>query len=418
MWGAGQAGKTSRATAILYLRSMLRGTPFHSRTSALCQGQNWRRWAGYVVASSYELTHDREYFAIRTTAALIDVSPLHKYRIHGPDAARFLDRVVTRDVPKCAVGQVMYTPWCDDAGKVLDDGTLARLDEQRFRLTSALPNLRWLCENAAGMKVTIEDVSDSVCALALQGPASRGILKRVADVELDGLRFYRITSGRVSGIPVEISRTGYTGDLGYEIWAEPRHAGAIWDALMQAGRPYGITPCGMLAMDVARIEAGLLLIQVDYIPANRALIEAQKSTPFELALGWTVKLEKELFAGRRALLEEQRRGLPWQLRGLEVQWDSLERLYGEVGLPPVLPNIAWRTSVPVYADGKQIGYATSGAWSPILKKYMALAHLRSEYAQPGRIVGMEVTVEHRRKQAAARIVQTPFFDPPRKRATP
>lgn len=397
---------------------MLRGTPFHSRTSALCQPQNWRRWAGYVVAGSYELIHDREYFAIRTTAALIDVSPLHKYHIRGPDAVRFLDRVVTRDVAKCAAGQVMYTPWCDDAGKVIDDGTLARLDEQSFRLTANLPNLRWLHENAAGMNVTIEDVSDSLCALALQGPASREILKSVADAELDGLRFFRITSGSVKGIPVQISRTGYTGDLGYEIWADPRHAEALWDALVEAGEPFGLMPCGMLAMDVARIEAGLLLIQVDYIPANRALIEAQKSSPFELGLGWTVKMEKESFVGRNTLLEERQRGSVWQLRGLEVQWESLEKIHGAFGLPPLLPTVAWRTSVPVYAHGRQVGYATSGVWSPILKKYIALAHLRSEHARPGTILGMEVTVEHRRFEAAARVVDTPFFDPARKRATP
>ena len=395
---------------------MLRGTPFHSRTRALCRAQNWRRWAGYIVASSYELTHEREYYAIRSAAALIDVTPLYKYVIRGPDAERLLNRVVTRDVTKCVVNQVMYTPWCDEAGKVIDDGTLSRLGEDMFRLTAAEPNLRWLWDNAVGLDVDIEDVTDSVAALALQGPNSREILKRASDAGMDGLKFFRLTAARIDGVPVTISRTGYTGDMGYEIWLAAGQAERVWDALVSCGTPRGLTPAGIFALDVARIEAGLLLIDVDYVPAHRALIESRKSSPYELGLGWTVKLGKGDFVGRGALLAEQRRGPAWQLRGLEVDWDSLEKVYGVVGLPPQLPSVAWRTSVPVYSGGKQIGYATSGCWSPILKKYIALAHLRAEHARPGGVVAMEVTVEHQRKRAKARVVETPFFDPPRKRA--
>ena len=395
---------------------MLRGTPFHPRTAPLCQGHNWRRWAGYVVASSYELTHEREYYAIRSSAALIDVSPLYKYLVRGSDAERFLDHVVPRSVSKCAVGRVMYTPWCDEAGKVIDDGTLQRLGEETFRLTSGEPNLRWLCDNAKGLRVTIDDESDSVAALALQGPYSREILVSVSDADLDELQFFRLVYARIAGVPVTISRTGYTGDLGYEIWLEASNATEIWDALIEGGTPYGITPAGILALDQARIEAGLLLIDVDYVPANRAIIESRKSSPFELGLGWTVRLEKEGFIGRDALLEEWRNGPEWQLVGLELRWDSLERVYGEFGLPPQLPGVAWRTSAPVYANGRQVGYATSGCWSPTLKKYIALAHLRSTHAKPGGRVEMEVTAEHQRKRAAARVVETPFFDPERKRA--
>ncbi len=395
---------------------MLKGTPFHSRTAPLCQAQNWRRWAGYIVASSYELTHDREYYAIRSAAALIDVSPLYKYMIRGPDALHLLNRVVTRDVVKCAANQVMYTPWCDDAGKVIDDGTLSRLSEDTFRLTAAEPNLRWLEDNALGLRVIIKDVSESTAALSVQGPLSRDVLQSVADGDLDDLKFFRLARCRIRDVPVIISRTGYTGDLGYEVWLDATRAEEVWDALIDAGNPYGLTPTGMLALDVARIEAGLLLIDVDYIPALKARIEAQKSSPLELGLSWTVKLDKEHFVGRRALLEEKRRGPSWQMRGLEVEWEALEKLYTEVDLPPILPTSAWRRSAPVYADGKQVGYATSGCWSPILKKYIALAHLESAYAQPGARLSMEVTVEHRRKQAAARVVETPFFNPPRKRA--
>ena len=394
---------------------MLKVTPFHPRTAPLAQGQAWRRWAGYVVASSYELLHDREYHAIRGAAALFDVSPLYKYVIGGRDAVRLLDRVVTRNVAKCSVGQVLYTPWCDADGKQIDDGTISRLTEGTFRMTAADPNLRWLHRNAAGLDVTIEDVSERTAALSLQGPNARTILQVAADFDLTGLKYFHLTSARIRSIPVTISRTGYTGDLGYEIWVDAAQAVPLWDALIAAGTPYGLTPAGMLALDVARIEAGLLLIEVDYISSHRALIEAQKSSPFELGLGWTVALDKEQFNGKGALLGEQRRGAAWQFMGIEVDWDSLERLYAEVRLPPRLPTVAWRASVPIYADGGQVGYATSGGWSPLLKQYIALAHLESAFARPGTPVRMEITVEHRRKQAAARVAKTPFFNPERKR---
>ncbi len=395
---------------------MLRGTPFHSRTSALCQSQNWRRWGGCVVAGSYELNHDREYYAIRAAAGLIDVSPLYKYLIRGRGAVAFLDRVVTRNVARCAEGQVLYTPWCDEAGKVMDDGTLARLGEEAFRLTAAEPTLRWLLDNATGFDVTIDDITESTAALALQGPAARDILRNVADADMDTLRYFRSTTATIHGIPVSISRTGYTGDLGYEIWVAAEDAEPLWDALIGGGRDYGITPTGILALDVARIEAGLILLDVDYVPAHRALIESRTSSPFELGLGWTVKLDKGPFIGSSALQREKREGSSWQLRGLDVDWESLERVYGEVGLPPQLPMIAWRTSVPVYDGGRQVGYATSGCWSPILKKYIVLAHLHSQHARPGTDLQMEVTVEHQRKRAAASVVETPFFNPERKRA--
>jgi aminomethyltransferase len=394
---------------------MLKTTPFHPRTEALCQAKNWRRWSGYVAASSYELHHDREYWAIRNSAALLDVSPLHKYLISGSDAERLMDRVVTRDVTKCAVQQVLYTPWCDDAGKVMDDGTLTRLTENSFRLTSALPNLAWLHDNALGMDVRIEDASDDIAALALQGPNSRAILSAAAGGVVDDLRFFRMVEGVIGGIAVQISRTGYTGDLGYEIWVNSESAIALWDALIDAGRPHRIVPAGLLALDMARVEAGLILIDVDYVPAHHAIIESRKSSPFELGLGWAVKPDKAAFVGREALLAEKERGPEWELKGLEVSWDSMETLYGAVGLPPQLPSEGWRTSVPVYKGERQVGYATSGCWSPLLKKYIALAHIQTPHSATGSSLTMEVTVEHHRRKAAARVVQTPFFDPERKR---
>jgi aminomethyltransferase len=395
---------------------MLKVTPFHARTSALCVSHAWRRWAGHIAASSYDLVHDREYHAIRSSAALLDVSPLHKYVISGRDAARLLDRVVTRDVTKLKIGHVAYTPWCDTAGKVIDDGTISRLGEHLFRMTSADPNLRWLSENATRLDATVEDVSESTAALALQGPTSRAILESATELDLVGLKYFRLTNATIRGVPVTITRTGYTGDLGYEIWVDAQHALPLWDALIEIGAPYGITPTGLLALDMARIEAGLILIDVDYISTRKALIEAQKSSPYEINLAWTVNLEKEFFVGRDSLVAEAARGSEWQFVGIDVEWNSLERLYAEVGLPPRLPGAAWRMSVPLYAEGEQVGYATSGSWSPLLKKYIALAHLTVPHTKPGTRVAMEVTVEHHRRRAAARVVPLPFFNPERKRA--
>lgn len=396
----------------------LRTTPFHLRTAALSEGQAWRRWAGYLVASSYELSHEREYHAIRNAAALFDVSPLYKYLITGPHAMRLLDRLVTRDVARATVGQVLYTPWCDADGKQIDDGTISVLDERTYRLTSADPNLRWLHLNAAGLDVTIADVSERTAALSLQGPSARAILEAAAERDLARLRYFRLTEARIRDVPVTISRTGYTGDLGYEIWVDVEHALALWDAVVAAGTPYGVTPAGMLALDVARIEAGLLLIEVDYVSARHALIEAQKSSPLELGLGWTVAADKARYNGQHALAAERRRGPAWQFTGLMVDWDALERLYADVGLPPRLPMAAWRTSVPIYQEsgGRQVGYATSGGWSPLLKRYLALAHLEAGFAAPGTRVAMEITVEHHRRRAAARVTPLPFFNPERKRA--
>jgi aminomethyltransferase len=394
----------------------LKRTPFHERTSKLSRPQNWRRWAGYIVVGSYDLVLDREYWAIRDAAALIDITPLMKYIIEGPDAARLLHRMTPRDVLKMAVGQVFYTGWCDDDGKMLDDGTISRLSDTKFRLTSAEPSLRWLAMNAVGMDVTISEVTDQVAALSLQGPKSRTILNKVCAKPLDKLKFFRMTETKLAGVPVTISRTGYTGDLGYEIWMPADKALTAWDALIEAGRDYGIVPCGILAMDMARVEAGLFMIDVDYTATNHAWIAGQKSTPFEMGLGWTVALDKPgYFVGRRALEREHKEGSAWKLVGLEIEWEGLEKLYASVGLPPQIPGMAIRASLPVMHDGKQIGYASTSTWSPVLKKYIALAHLQRPHYEPGTRVAMEVTVEHHRLHAPATVVKTPFYEPEWKR---
>ncbi len=392
------------------------GTPFHSRTSALCISHDWRVWSGYVVASSYAVLHDQEYHAIRNSAALIDVSPLYKYDIGGNDALKFVNRVMTRDAAKCALHQAMYTCLCDEEGKVIQDGTVFRLGENRFRFHLANPSLRWFQINATGMDVNVQDVSERVAAVALQGPTSREILRQALDGDIDQLRFFRLSFANVGRVRAMISRTGYTGDLGYEIWVPATQAEELWDRLMEAGKPYGVTPAGMLALDMARLEAGFILLEVDYTSAEKALIASQKYSPFEIGLGWTVSLDKENFVGQRALLEEKRRGSSRQLIGLEIDWDDYERLYQEVGLAPQLPTAAWRGGVPVYRDNKQIGQATTGGWSPTIKKYVALATVQDRFSQPGTELFMEVTVEHVRKKVGATVVMLPFFNPERKRA--
>jgi aminomethyltransferase len=394
------------------------GTAFHERTFALCESLNYRDWSGYYTVSAYETHHEHEYNAIRNAAALFDVTPLYKYWITGRDATRLVDRVVTRRMDKVSVGQVIYTPWCDEHGKVLDDGTVSRLDENVYRWTAAEPNLRWFQRNALGLDVQIEDISERVAALALQGPTSGALLQKIAEADVAGLKYFRVTSGKIAGVPVDISRTGYTGDLGYEIWVPWERALSVWDALMAQGKAFDLHPAGMLALDVARIEAGLLLIDVDFSSSRKAVIEAQKYSPFELGLGRLVNLDKPRFVGQQALQAEGKRGHAREIVGLEVDWPSLEAVYEKVGLPPAVSPIASRVAVPVYRSGAQIGRATSTTWSPTLKKMIALALLAREHAAPGTPVELEVTVEAVRHQVAARVAKTPFFNPSRKTKTP
>jgi aminomethyltransferase len=396
------------------------GTAVHERTFPLCESLSYREWSGYYTVSSYEVHHHHEYNAIRNASALIDISPLYKYVVRGKDARRLLDRVVTRDLSAAVPGQMVYTPWCDEAGKVIDDGTVTRLEEDVFRMTAADPQLRWLRQNGQGLQAEIEDVSAKVAALALQGPTSAGLLKSlVQDADIAALRYFRMTRGTLAGVPVEISRNGYTGDLGYEIWIPWERAVAVWDALYKAGRAFDLHPTGMLALDVARIEAGLVLIEVDYVSCRRAAIEDQKSSPYEIGMDRLVSLNKEEFVGRAALAAEQAKGGPSRkLVGLELEWPDVERLFERVGLTPSAPAAASRVAVPIYRGARQVGKATSTTWSPTLKRMIALASLDAALATPGTRVMMEVTVEATRQKAGAVVVPLPFFNPPRKTAVP
>jgi len=395
------------------------GTPFHERTFALCDSLNYREWSGYYAVSAYETHHDHEYNAIRNATALIDISPLFKYRLTGKDATRLVDRIITREMNKVAVGQVIYTPWCDEYGKVIDDGTVSRLEENVYRWTAADPSLRWFTQNAVGLEVQIEDISESVAALAVQGPTSGRLLKQLVEgADIETLKYFRVTKGRIAGIPVEVSRTGYTGDLGYEIWMSAEEALKIWDALIDQGKAFDVKPAGMLALDVVRIEAGLLLIDIDFNSAKKALIEPQKYSPFEMGLGRLVSLEKNRFIGQAALNAEQKRGSAKQIVGLEINWPAVERIYEQVGLPPAVSPIASRVAVPVYSNGTQLGKATSTTWSPTLKKMIALATLKSEFTKPGSRVEIEITVEAARHRVPATVAKTPFYNPKHKTATP
>jgi aminomethyltransferase len=397
------------------------GTAFHAVTAPLNRKQQWREWSGYFASSAYADAHDIEYNAIREAAALIDVSPLYKYVVGGPDARRLVDRVITRDATKLTAGRVFYTPWCDEHGKVIDDGTVHGLDDGTFRWTAADPQLRWLRMNAAGLDVTIDDVTEQVAAVALQGPQSRAVLETATGASFADLGYFRrrpasIKSGRKK-IAIDVSRTGYTGDLGYELWIPAEHAVAVWEALSDAGRDHAIRPAGMLALDVVRLEAGLILLEVDYTSARHAMNPEQNYSPGEIGLGRLVSLDKADFVGRLALQREARAGGPARrLVGLQLDWYGIEGLFSAQGLPPAISPVVDRSPRPVFVGGRQVGRATSVGWSPILKQAIALASVPPSHEPLGSKLDVEWTVEGRRGRVPATVVELPFLDLERKRA--
>jgi aminomethyltransferase len=397
------------------------GTAFHARTAPLNTGMQWREWSGFFAASEYHDSHVIEYNAIREAAALIDVSPLFKYELRGRDALRLVDRLITRDATKLVPGRVFYTPWCDEHGKVIDDGTIHRLDDadggQVIRWTAADPQYRWLHLNAHDLDVAIEDVSERDAAVALQGPLARKVLEAASGEDFAGLGYFRRRASNLGGIRVDVSRTGYTGDLGYELWIPAKRAVKAWDALVAAGEPYRVRPAGMLALDVTRLEAGLVLIEVDYTSAVHSHIPAQNFSPYEIGLGRLVDLAKADFVGKRALMAEVAAGGPARrLVGLDISWTEIEALYAAEGLAPYAPPTVSRAHVPLLVGGRQVGRVTSTGWSPILKKMIALASVGTAHARTGARLQVEWTVEAKRRIVGATVVDLPFFDPPRKRA--
>ncbi|CAN5718269.1 aminomethyltransferase family protein [soil metagenome] len=394
------------------------GTALGERTAPLNRKQQWREWSGYHVASAYDELHIHEYTAIRHRAALLDLSPLFKYIVRGPDATRLIDRVITRDATKIKPGRVIYTPWCDEAGKVIDDGTVALLDDGTYRWTSADPHLRWFDQNARGLDVEIEDVSEQVAAIALQGPFARAVLEAAVGADWADLPYFRRRAARAGRLAFDVSRTGYTGDLGYELWVDAGRAVALWDRLAKVGADFGVLPAGMLALDMVRIEAGLILIEVDYTSSRHALAAEQSYSPYEIGLGRLVNLDKAAdFVGRRALVAERDAGGPERrLVGLAIDWSDIDALYEAQDLPIHVVPVTWRENVPVYAANRQVGRATSGSYSPLLKQHIALASVDAAHEPAGTRLQLEWTVEGRRGRAGATVVPLPFFDPPRKRA--
>jgi aminomethyltransferase len=390
-------------------------SPFHERIAPLCTSYAWKDWAGSYAVCHFGETHLAEYWAFREATGMIDVSALYKYEVRGKDAARFLSRVMVRGFEKMKPGRVTYTCWCDPKGRVIDDGTVSRLDDEHFRVTAAEPTLRWMERLSRGYDVTLEDVSESMAALALQGPTSRDLLKSCSDADLDNLRFFGTTKAKVDDVEVQLSRTGYTGDLGYEVWCARDDALKLWDALSAAGRSYGLLPAGLDALDMTRIEAGFIMLGVDYFSAPHVTIDARRSTPYELDLGWCVKLDRDPFIGQDALREQAARGPEWKLVGVETDWPELQELYSSYGLPPGLEPAASRETIPLYADGAFVGYATSSLWSPLLKRRISLATVKAPFAEMGTQLQIEHTVLQERRTVSAVVTDKPFFDPERKR---
>ena len=395
----------------------LKRTPFHERTSSLMQGAEWRRWGGYQVASCYEMSPDREYYAVRASAALFDVSALAKYTIKGPEARPFLQKLFTRNMEKLTPGKVFYSPWCDSRGKVIDDGTVACFDEESFQMTAAEQGEAWLLKVAAGFDVKIENVSDDYGILAIQGPTSRAILEDLVGEGINELGFSEAASFQLSDAPIWVSRTGYTGDLGYEIWATSADALKVWDILMEAGQNHALIPAGIWALDVARVEAGLIMLDVDYLSALKTESVSQTSSPFELGLGWSVHFKKGDFVGRKALLEEKKKAsTPYKFVSCVVDEIAYRQAFESAGLAPSLEVKAWRGMHPLFDEGgQQVGYATCGTWSPTAQKYIMLAQVHPDTAEAGTELFFDDVVDRYRHRFPCEVVKTPVFDTVRKK---
>ena len=392
-------------------------TPFHPRTAELNQARRWRKWSGFFIADSYFPAHDLEYHAIRFSAALFDVTPMCKYRVAGPDAARLVNRVITRRVDRIKPMRAIYTPWCDHDGRVLDDGTVALLEDGSYFWTAAEPQHGWLDAASEGLNVTIEDLTERICALSLQGPCSRDVLSGAVGRDMSDLPFFGRADVTIGGVPVSISRTGYSGDLGYELWMPFEEALPVWDALIKAGESYTLRVAGMEALDVARLEAGLIMAGVDYHSGRTARHPSLAVSPYEIGMDRLVDLDKPAFIGKRALMDEVAAGGPaHRLVGLELDLNVFESAYLDLGYAIEHPLRAWRHVTPLMRKGETIGRATSGTFSPLLKRSIALGFLPAKHADPGSTVGIEWQIEETRQQIPATVVPLPFLDLPRKRS--
>jgi aminomethyltransferase len=394
-----------------HYRQPLLKTPFHERARALSQVDSFIAWSGYTTVDVFTLV-EQEYFAIRNATTLYDLSPMVKYRIAGADALRFLNRLMTRDIGKLKPGRVAYSVWCNDHGHLIDDGTVFRLSESEYRLCTGERQLDWLLDSGLGFDVQITEVTEETAALAVQGPTSCGVLRAFGLSGIERLKPFELAQFALppsigEGGQIMVSRTGFTGDLGYELWMRPEDAEDVWDGLMIAGRECAIRPIGARALNIARIEAGFVLPNVDFVSSERTLHVGSERSPIELGLGWLVDFNKGHFTGRRALLDEQRRGPKRRLVGLDIEGNKPAHnalLYAE------------------QAGKHQIGNVSSATWSPTCKRNIALAMVDAPHIDTGRTVWAEIYLNRElvweRRMARARVVERPFFAPERRRATP
>ena len=399
---------------------MIKKTPFHERLEQLNTTHRWGHWSGYLSSLKYGMSPKHEYFAVRNSAGFLDTSPLYKFRIAGCDSERFLAGVMTRDIRTCRPGRAQYTVWCDDRGFVLEDGVVFRHSATDFLLTAAEPNLGYLSDLVGRLDVTIEDVTDDYGMLAVQGPRSREILAQVAD-GVEGLAYFEHVDTKLGNAPVTISRTGYTGDLGYEVRVAREDALGVLDAVIEAGEGRGLRPVGEEALLMTRIEAGLVLINVEFSSSRFAYTDHDRITPKELGFGWMLKSiddDDRPFIGRNAIRREiAEKTSRWATVGLVLDYADYNRVYNEAGLIPPMDETPLDYESMLYDDdGERIGYATSLMYSPMLQRHIAMARVRPDLAAPGTTVNLELTINHRYQPVVAEVTRLPFFNPPRKTA--
>jgi aminomethyltransferase len=399
---------------------MILPTPFHDRTSALNETHLWSHWSGYLAADRYQMSDKFEYFAVRNAAGLFDSSPLYKYRITGRDAESFLSGILARDIRACPPGHAQYTCWLDDRGFVVEDGVILHRSKDEYLLTSAEPNFAWFADRIGRDQVSIEEVGEDIGTLALQGPRSRDLLARLVP-QMKDIPYFGLAKGEIGGAGVTVSRTGYTGDLGYEIWVDRPDALHVWDTLWDSMDGHGVLPFGLAALYMLRIEAGLLLLEADFDSSRFAWNDAHRSTPIELGWSWMfkdLKADDRPFIGRAALEREMAdKTSRWYMRGLVVDWRDYDRVYNEAGLIPPKDHTPIVEDWLVYDDDyEQVGYATSFMYSPMLQRHIALARIQPDFAKLETKVNLEFTVDHHYEQVAAHVARLPLYNPERKTA--
>ncbi len=398
----------------------MKTTPFYARTSVLNETGLWAHWSGYLSATQYHHSEKFEYFAVRTGAGVYDTSPLFKYRIHGSDAEKFLSGVLARDIRTCRPGQAHYTIWCDGDGYMIEDGVILRLSDNEFLLSAAEPNLSYLQDHIGHDKVEIEDVSDRIASFAFQGPRSRAILSTLTS-DVDDLKYFDVTETKIDSTPVTLSRTGFTGDLGYELWMPEDAALDVWDAVFDASEGHHVLPFGETALLMTRIEAGLLLIGADFSPSRYAWTAAQKSTPLELGMRWMFRNIDDAtrpFIGREAIMRELSEGSRWNLVGLVLDWQQWDEVYKSAGHIPPKDHTPLAEETILYrgVERDRIGFATSFMYSPMMQRHIAIARVRPELSSVGSEVDYEVTINHELRYVKASVTKMPFYNPPHKTA--